>query len=327
MLKRSAFLFYLAVGLYAATTCLGPLAGNAEGAGRSACSARNGKIAVIRRQSGGDELGLLKGGGFTRIYKVPYTKRIDFHEQFRLSDPSFSCDGKEIVVAQVGGVPWEALVVVDVANRRSHVVPTAHHRPIHPTYLADGQIAFDGPTIHHPPDSSFIVSRRGGTFVVDPNGSHLRRLFARQEITASRDGRWFVAYASARAEAHELFLLNARGKIVRPLAPPLRGQRYYVNPRFSANAKRIVFQERDSLPKDHSLLFEVRRDGSGLRRLTRGPESASEPSFSPDGRHILFTKSSSGIGGQPWSRSLEAPQRERRLALRTGYEFPIWGPR
>lgn len=67
---------------------------------------------------------------------------------------------------------------------------------------------------------------------------------------------------------------------------------------------------------------------TGGRVSTTGPESASEPAFSPDGRWILFTRTTGeGPAGVVSALLIADPSEIRKLSLSSGYQYPIWGLR
>jgi Tol biopolymer transport system component len=61
-------------------------------------------------------------------------------------------------------------------------------------------------------------------------------------------------------------------------------------PSFSPDGKKIVFQRRDE--NQHSEIYVMNADGSGIVRLTQYYEDDTFPSFSPDGKKILFQRGS-----------------------------------
>src|SRR6185436_5634207 len=97
----------------------------------------------------------------------------------------------------------------------------------------------------------------------------------------------------------------------------------------SPDGKRIIFVVTTSdlaRAKRSSHIWEMSIDGQNLMQLTRGEDSESSPSFSPDGSQILFISSKDsnlnlfplkarGIGG--W----------RKLTnISTGASDPLWSP-
>jgi Tol biopolymer transport system component len=68
-------------------------------------------------------------------------------------------------------------------------------------------------------------------------------------------------------------------------------------------------------------LFKVKTDGTGLAQLTTGKQAATNPSFSPDGRRIVFVRLSVGI----FRMNLDGSGLER-LTSGPRDSFPVWSP-
>jgi TolB protein len=68
-------------------------------------------------------------------------------------------------------------------------------------------------------------------------------------------------------------------------------------------------------------LFRVGLDGSGLKQITTGKLPATAPSFSPDGRQIVFTRLGSGI----FRVSVDGTGL-RRLSSGPRDSYPVWSP-
>lgn len=281
------------------------------------CPGRNGEVAVVAELIANPnpekmQIGIL---GANRQLQTIYTS---VGGNF-ISNPTFSCDGKTIAFTEGGGEPGRALAVVNVASGESHFVPTQRLTGNFPAFLTNGKIVFSG--------SRGNPGRQGGTYVVDPDGSHLRRLFGRQEIAASPDGRWFIA-TDPHGNFRRLYLLNAKGRTVHPLTGTSPKGTEYLNPHFSPDGRWIVYEELRFLGvSQHSVLYMVRRDGTHRRRLTFGAESAAQPTFSPDGRWIAFTRSKDKPNGNVYAMSLHHPAKVRKLGLSWGYQAPAWAPR
>jgi Tol biopolymer transport system component len=66
------------------------------------------------------------------------------------------------------------------------------------------------------------------------------------------------------------------------------------------DAKRLAFDRHDQ-KVDHHAIFTVRRDGTGLRRITPWRLDASQPDYAPNGRWILFRSNQpSDTKGNEW---------------------------
>ena len=85
-------------------------------------------------------------------------------------------------------------------------------------------------------------------------------------------------------------------------------------------ARWIVFS---ATPKGQisAQLFRVQTTGAGLDQITTGKKTASEPSFSPDGKRVVFARLGSGLfvvnlDGSGLHRLTTAPRDQ----------FPVWSP-
>jgi Tol biopolymer transport system component len=281
-------------------------------AASATCPGRNGKVAVTSHPGEQNAIGIFKPN---RRLHVLY-KGVRENSIFNLS---FSCDGKKIAFTEAGGTPSRALRVLNLSTGEAPFVPTQRLTGGAPAFLRNGRILFSGGRVD--------PNRMGGTFTVRPDGTGLRRLFGREQLAASSDGRWFVA-TDRGGHLRVLYLLNAKGRRVGALTPPAPAGTEYLNPSFSPNGRLIAYEERRFGLPSHDTLYVVRRDGTHRRRLTFGPESASEPAFSPDGRWLAFTRTKSeGPAGNVFAMLLEDPSKVRKFGLSYGYQYPAWGPR
>lgn len=142
------------------------------------------------------------------------------------------------------------------------------------------------------PDGSAIafVSRRKGTndiFVRDLSGPvSAQRLTPSpsDDITPawSPDGS-AIAYASNRQNGYDLWLVDLSGHSRR--IAHLRGAE--LDPSWSPDGRRLAFTRRRNGNYD---VYSIRRDGTGLLRLTSNPTEDSQPAWSPDGSEIAFVR-------------------------------------
>jgi len=146
-------------------------------------------------------------------------------------------------------------------------------------------------------DNGLIVfqGNRGGppaVFTVKPNGSDLERLGAGLQPAISRDGKKIVFVRSSGSGA-ELWLLNTENGKVERITNDAKGNS---QPAISPDGSQIVFVGRARAggdPNEREHLYLIDADGSNERELTSGQRTADlEPSFSPDGKRIVFVRTS-----------------------------------
>lgn len=132
-------------------------------------------------------------------------------------------------------------------------------------------------------------------YTIHANGSHLRRLTHASDDGTPRfspDGRKIV-FARFSSGAEQIFVMNADGSHVRRLTHSSSSAGNQT-PSFSPNGKKIVFVRSYSSPSASYVdIFVMSSNGSHVRRLTHGGSSSvfpGLPSFSPDGKKIVFTR-------------------------------------
>jgi TolB protein len=117
------------------------------------------------------------------------------------------------------------------------------------------------------------------------------------------------------------------------VAPPnLRGKRFLGrggNAQFSPNGEKIAYETCDGL---NSQIELINRDGTGHRVLVPAvgfdARSAAEPTFSPDGRRVLFTRYAGAGAGQTdlWTVRLDGTGLRELTHTRASEENPAWSP-
>jgi TolB protein len=135
----------------------------------------------------------------------------------------------------------------------------------------------------------------------------------------SPDGRSIV-FESDRQGSQQLFVMNTDGSGQRRMT---FGDGSYSTPVWSPRGDLIAFTKR---VHGGFAIGVIRPNGSGERLLTEGYHNEG-PTWSPNGRIILFFRDSQGANGGPKLYSIDLTgYNERQLATPSFASDPAWSP-
>ena len=179
------------------------------------------------------------------------------------------------------------------------------------------------------PDGGAIMftSSRYGTpelFIADANGNHVRRVTHSMgaDISAAFDPNTGqrVAFVSDRGGLPQLYTMNVDGEDTQKL--PLPDMDYIVDPAWSPNGQLLAFSRRR--PNGNYDLSVMDLVSQQVVDLTQDAGRNERPSWAPDGRHIVFESTRTGVR-QVWSM-LSDGTRPRQLTTLGQNESPNWSP-
>jgi TolB protein len=236
--------------------------------------------------------------------------------------PSFSPDGTRVLFTSTdvdAGVATIYEMDLETGTRRA-LNPNRGGQPVTPEYHPNGrEIAF-----------SLMDGNRSGLFTYDFGQNCC--------LTHLTGGRWNdvsptyspdgtrIAFNSNRlgTAIPQIYVMSARGGEADLVSPYVYGRGgYYTSPDWSPTGERIAFHGRIRRGRYHILVADVRDRGGRVIQLTSEGNNE-DPSWAPDGRHIVF------VGERNWGYGLfvvdAVTGRLRLLAGGVRASVPDWSP-
>ena len=226
--------------------------------------------------------------------------------------PRFSPDNRQITYTSYeGGRP--AVLRLDLASGRQEVVGNFPGMTFAPHFSPSGRAII----------MSLQQDGASNLYEMDLQSRQMRRLTNDRAIDTapcySPDGRRIV-FESDRSGRQQLHVMNADGSGLRQITG---GEGRYSTPVWSPRGDLIAFTKQIG---GHFLIGVVQPDGSGERILTEGYHNEG-PSWSPNGRVIMFFRESPGEGGGPHLYTIDLTgYNERPLPTPAFASDPAWSP-
>ncbi|MEO6924220.1 MAG: translocation protein TolB, partial [Bryocella sp.] len=127
-----------------------------------------------------------------------------------------------------------------------------------------------------------------------------------------------LAFASSRTGEYQIWISDIDGRLAHKITSFAGGNSSPTwNPKTGAQIAWI--SGRTGLPQ----LYTMDADGSGVTRLTDGGY-ASSPSWSPDGRHVVYSNSPNGRASSTRIMSMLADGTQKKQLSGSGSDMPNW---
>jgi Tol biopolymer transport system component len=177
---------------------------------------------------------------------------------------------------------------------------------------ADG--AFPG----EPGSIAYVSGLTKNIWLIDPDGTHRRQLTPRlheeqYKPSWSPGGRWLM-YTTAKG----LWIVRADGSGRRRIG------RYASDGAWSPDGARVVYASRPT-KSWCSEIYSMRLDGSAVRRLTYTSACESDPSYSADGKSVVFSAQQSYTNQIVVQRNTQGGRPDGFTVIGSGFS-PDWSP-
>ena len=242
------------------------------------------------------------------------------------SNREYLTDDSHIIITPRFSPTLQEITYVSFIDKRARVHLYNVDKKTHETIAEFSSISF---APRYAPDGMnliFSLAQGGKTNIYQMNlrSRKIKALTKDASINTapsySPDGS-YIAFESDRGGKQQVYVMGADGSRVRRIS---WGQGVYGTPVWSPRGDLIAFTKQY---KRRFLIGVMRPDGSGERILTSGFHNEG-PTWSPNGRVLLFYRESPGTKGGPriWSVDLTG-YNERPVKTPTFASDPAWSPR
>lgn len=232
--------------------------------------------------------------------------------------PRWSPDGARIAFTcygQAGGVMSAQICMYSMETGKALAFLRYRGTNSAPAWSPDGSKLMFSSSMHGDPE----------LFTSDSTGGNLKRITYSAGVDTSpvwnpKTGQQ-VAFVSDRGGLPAIYLMNADGSNTEKLSLPDMG--YVIDPAWSPNGQLLAFSWQR--PDGNYDLYAMDVATRQLVQLTRDSGRNERPWWAPDGRHIVFESTRTGIR-QIWSMLADGSQ-PRQLTFEGHNESPNWSPK